>query len=378
MELLAAEAPGGLSARREVRMIARRSVMNDSTDQGSAGMHGREGTPRSFGTNGPVHVPVLVPEVLAALDGAKDAPPLAGWVVDGTLGAGGHTRAILEAFPDVRVLGVDQDPDALGEARAQLANFEARVELRRGRISQIPELCAALEIEQVSGMLFDLGANSLHFDRAERGFSLMADGPLDMRMDPARERTAADIVNRWDEADLADLFYYEGGEHRSRPIARALVQARRRAPFLRTLALAELIARTVGGGGRVHPATKVFQALRRAVNEEGEELERGLAAAEALLADGGRLAVLTFHSGEDGMVKRYLAEGARAGRFELESKKPVAPTNAEVRANPRARSARLRAAVRTRSDARSDARSRGVDSRDASRFSSRPDPGAEQ
>lgn len=293
-----------------------------------------------------VHTPVLVPAVLSAIEGERGAA-LQGWVVDGTLGAGGHARAILEAFPGVRVFGIDQDPDALREAERTLEPFARRTVVRRGRISQLEGLCADEGIRDVVGVLFDLGANSLHFDRPERGFSLQADGPLDMRMDPTRQRTAAEIINRWDEADLADLFYYEGGERRSRRIAKAVVQERRRAPFLRTAALADLVARTVGGGsGRVHPATKVFQALRRAVNEEGEELTRGLSAAEELLSGGGRLVVLTFHSGEDGMVKRFLSEGIRSGRWRAVTKKPVGPTHAERQLNPRARSARLRCAER--------------------------------
>jgi len=294
-----------------------------------------------------VHTPVLVPAVLSALDGGRGQEALEGWVVDGTLGAGGHARAILERFPGVRILGIDQDPEALQEAHRTLEPFASRTVLRRGRLSGLAELCSEEGVTEAAAMLLDLGASSLHFDRPERGFSLQADGPLDMRMDPARERTAADIINRWDEADLADLFYYEGGERRSRRIAKAVVAERRRAPFLRTAALADLVLRTVGDhGGRIHPATRVFQALRRAVNEEGEELSRGLAAAEALLEDAGRLVVLTFHSGEDGMVKRYLAEGVREGLWHAVTRKPIGPTPAELRANPRARSARLRCAER--------------------------------
>jgi 16S rRNA (cytosine1402-N4)-methyltransferase len=299
---------------------------------------------------GRAHTPVLVQEVLNVLG------PLArlrhGWLVDATLGAGGHTRAVLEAFPGLSVLGIDQDPAALEEARRTLAGLEDRTVLRRGRMSQMAELCADESVSEIVGVLFDLGASSMHFDRPERGFSLQADGPLDMRMDPARDRTAADIVNRWDEADLADLFYYEGGERRSRRIAQAIVEERQRVPFLRTGALADLVAR-VGGerGGRIHPATKVFQALRRAVNEEGDELLHGLQAAEALLASGGRLVVLTFHSGEDGMVKRFLSEGKRGSRWSPIAKKPVGPGSTERLANPRSRSARMRAAQRVRATA---------------------------
>jgi 16S rRNA (cytosine1402-N4)-methyltransferase len=291
-----------------------------------------------------VHVPVLVSEVVAAFRGR--ANDLDGWILDGTVGAGGHAHALLEAFPRARLLGVDQDPDILVHARRALAPHAQRVRLMHGRISRLFSLATAIGADPVVGVLYDLGASSLHFDRAERGFSFSADGPLDMRMDPTRTRTAADIVNDWDESDLADLFYYEGGERASRKIARALVSARRRAPFLRTLALADTVAGVLGARGKIHPATRVFQALRRAVNEEGDELARGLAIAERLLCDGGRLVVLTFHSGEDGVVKRFLSERARDGAWLPDHKKPLGPGASERRSNPRARSAFLRSAVR--------------------------------
>ena len=296
-----------------------------------------------------VHMPVLVREVLANIGG--DLPPeaLCGWIVDATVGAGGHTRAILEHFPNVKVFGIDQDPEVLEFARADLAEFGNRVVVQQGRFTRLFCMLRQAGIDSVIGVLFDLGANSLHFDRPERGFSFAADGPLDMRMDPERRRTAADIVNTWDEEDLADLFYHEGGERKSRRIAHAIVQARRRAPFLRTAALADTIREATGTrGGRIHPATRSFQALRRAVNEEGEELRHALKVAERILADRGRLVVLTFHSGEDGSVKRFLKERARGGFWQLVNKKPLGPGAAERRSNPRARSARLRCAVRRR------------------------------
>jgi 16S rRNA (cytosine1402-N4)-methyltransferase len=218
-------------------------------------------------------------------------------------------------------------------------------------MSQASQVMDEEGVARVVGWLCDLGASSLQLDDPARGFSFQADGPLDMRMDPSSERTAADIVNAWDESDLADLFFYEGGEARSRRIARAIVESRRRAPFRRTGALADAIERAVGRGGgvgRIHPATKVFQALRRAVNEEGEELLGSLAVAEAWLVDAGRLAVISFHSGEDGEVKRFLAEGVRAGRWELATKKPIHAREEEVQSNRRARSASLRVAIRVR------------------------------
>ncbi len=303
------------------------------------------------GSDGAVHRPVLPLQVLRAL-GGDDPAALQGCVVDGTLGAGGHTALILQNCPNVSVLGIDQDPQILEHARRTLAPFGRRVRVRRGRLSQLGEILDREAPARVVGMLFDLGASSLQLDSAARGFSFQADGPLDMRMDPERERTAADIVNTWDEQDLADLFFYEGGETRSRKIARAIVDSRRRASFQRTAALADLIERTVGGrGGKLHAATKVFQALRRAVNEEGDELLAGLAAAERWLVDGGRLAVISFHGGEDSEVKRFMVDGAERGAWRLLTKKPIAPERSELHVNRRSRSALLRVAERVRTHA---------------------------
>jgi len=294
-----------------------------------------------------IHVPVLLREVLDAFRGLNPSGEPSGWIVDGTVGSGGHARALLENFPGLSLFGVDQDPEVLRHARAELSDFGPRVRLCATRLSQLyPRLSEAVA-EPVVGFLLDLGANSLHFDRPERGFSLQSDGPLDMRMDPSRSRTAADIVNRWDEEDLADLFYYEGDERGSRAIAHAIVEARSRVPFKRTVPLADVIAQVLGNPrGRIHPATRCFQALRRAVNEEGEELRHGLRIAERCLVEGGRLVVITFHSLEDGYVRKFLKERAREGCWQLVNKKPLGPGAAERRANPRARSALLRCAVR--------------------------------
>jgi 16S rRNA (cytosine1402-N4)-methyltransferase len=294
-----------------------------------------------------VHVPVLLGEVLEALNGVDSELRRGGWIVDGTVGAGGHARAILETFPEVSLFGIDQDPEVLEHARSELAEFGRRAVLVSSRHSLVYPRLAEVVDGPVIGCLLDLGANSLHFDRPERGFSLQADGPLDMRMDPTRSRTAADIINSWDSEDLADLFFYEGDERRSRAVAEAVVAARARVPFQRTLALADVIARAVGGTrGRIHPATRCFQALRRAVNDEGEELRHGLRVAEKVLVPGGRLLVVTFHSLEDGFVKRFLQERAREGCWQLVNRKPLGPGAAERRANPRARSALLRVAER--------------------------------
>lgn len=300
------------------------------------------------GTGRGVHEPVLANEVVRALGG--DAPrELEGWIVDATLGAGGHTSRLLAALPNIRVLGIDQDPHILPHAQRILEPFERRVRIRRGRLSQLSQILDAANVDRVVGVLFDLGASSLQLDSAMRGFSFQSDGPLDMRMDPERERTAAEIVNQWDESDLADLFFYEGGESRSRRIARAIVASRRRAPFQRTLALADLIAQSVGGvSGKTHPATRVFQALRRAVNEEGDELSAGLEGAEQWLVDDGRLAVISFHSGEDAEVKRFFVQGASEQRWRILTKKPITAGRDEISFNRRSRSALLRVAARTR------------------------------
>jgi 16S rRNA (cytosine1402-N4)-methyltransferase len=297
----------------------------------------------------PRHVPVLADEVAGAF---RELPSrcASGWIVDGTVGLGGHSALLLEHLPGVHVLGIDQDPAAVEHAHVRLAAHARRARVRQARISELSRVIRKERIEPIVGMLFDVGVSSLQLDRSERGFSFQSDGPLDMRMDPARDRTAADIVNHWDESDLADLFYYEGGETRARAVARAIVEGRRHAPFLRTLALADTIARAMGRGGRdskIHPATRTFQALRRAVNEESDELLAALAAAERWIAPGGRLAVITFHSGEDREVKRFLAQGAREGRWSLLTKKPIEAGALERRANPRSRSAKLRIAERT-------------------------------
>lgn len=308
-------------------------------------------------SDGHVHIPVLAQEVTRLLGGRRDHDSLRGLLVDATLGAGGHSALLLERFPRLRLLGVDQDPEILSIARERLEPFQGRVRTEHARMSELDGLLAEVD-EPVVGVLMDLGASSLQLDRPERGFSFSWDGPLDMRMDPRRERDAASIVNQWDEGDLADLFFHEGGERGARKVARAIVDARRRVPFKRTRALSELVAISLGrplrppgrpqGSGKVaiHPATRVFQALRRAVNEEAEELEAGLRAAREHLAPEGRLLAISFHSGEDGVVKRFLAGGAREGDWDLVTRRPVEAEPGEVRANPRSRSAKLRVGER--------------------------------
>jgi 16S rRNA (cytosine1402-N4)-methyltransferase len=321
------------------------------------------GAPSSGGACGPSrHIPVLRREALDAL-GLKPG----GRYVDGTFGAGGYTRAILEAFPDTRVLAIDRDPDAVVAGRELAKRYGGRLTMAEGRFGDLDALVAEAGFGTPDGVVLDIGVSSMQLDEAMRGFSFRNDGPLDMRMERAG-RSAADIVNEAGETELANIIYHFGEERLSRPIARALVAAREAQPFTTTRQLAEAVARVVRSKpGDIHPATRTFQALRIAVNDELGELVRALHAAERALAEGGRLAVVSFHSLEDRIVKVFLA--ARSGKgggsrhapiavaspptFRIEGKQPLAPGEGETAANPRARSAKLRAAIRTNSPARS-------------------------
>lgn len=301
------------------------------------------------------HIPVLPTEVQSAL-----TPRPGGVYIDGTLGGGGHALQLLSAAqPGGRLLGIDADPAAIAAAGARLvaAGLPATsYSLVHGHFADIGAIARSQGFGQVDGILLDLGVSSHQLDTAERGFSFTADGPLDMRLDPTRGPTAADLVNSLDEQDLADIFYRYGEERLSRRIARQIVERRRQRPFERTADLAELLARVVGRGGRerIHPATRSFQALRIAVNGELEQLEAALPQAVELLAPGGRLAVISFHSLEDRIVKIFFrAESGYGGsanerpvRLTIITKKPIEATASEEEHNPRARSAKLRVAER--------------------------------
>jgi 16S rRNA (cytosine1402-N4)-methyltransferase len=304
------------------------------------------------------HAPVLLAEVLADL-----APADGETFVDGTFGRGGYTRALLAAAR-CRVEAIDRDPAAIAAGRALAAAHPGRLALHPGRFGEMDRLVAG----PVDGVALDLGVSSPQLEDAARGFSFRTDGPLDMRMGGAGP-TAADVVNRLDETELADLIHQLGEERHARRVARAIVAARARAPIARTGELADLVRGAVPRArDGIDPATRTFQALRLYVNDELGELDRGLGAAERLLRPGGRLAVVSFHSLEDRRVKRFLAErsGAAPGvsrhrpapgpidrpaTFRLIRRKPAVPGAAEIAANPRARSARLRSAVRTASPA---------------------------
>jgi 16S rRNA (cytosine1402-N4)-methyltransferase len=298
------------------------------------------------------HTPVMLNEVLEAL-----APCDGGRYIDGTFGGGGYTRAILEAA-DCRVLGIDRDPEAIARGATLAALYPGRLTLVQGTFSHLDEYAADAGLDGVHGVVLDLGVSSFQFDEPERGFSFRADGPLDMRMS-LEGMSAADFVNTADEKTLADTIARYGEEHRARAIARAIVKAR---PIARTAQLAEIVAAVLGPkarAGAIHPATRTFQALRIRVNDELGELETALDAAGRALRPGGRLAVVAFHSLEDRIVKHFFTAESDARphasrhapdavrvrpQYRLLTRKPRLPSEAEIAANPRARSARLRAA----------------------------------
>lgn len=288
------------------------------------------------------HRPVQVETVLRLLHPRGEAR-----LVDATVGAGGHARAWLEAAPSTMVLGIDRDPEILESARSLLAPYGERVRLVRASFADLGALADEWSPGGVDAVLFDLGVSSLQLDRPERGFSFRQDGPLDMRMDPSLPHTAADLLNEAPEERIERALREWGDEPKARRIARAIVERRRRAPLRRTLELADLVARVLGGPrGRRHPATRTFQALRIWVNDEIEQLRRGLQAALERLTVGGRLVTITFHGGEDRVVKEALREAVRSGSFRSLVRRPVRPTPEEVRINPRARSSRVRAVER--------------------------------
>jgi 16S rRNA (cytosine1402-N4)-methyltransferase len=287
------------------------------------------------------HTPVMLDEVLEWLD-LKPG----GFYVDATLGAGGHSAAIAEKLISGRLISVDRDAQALDLARERLKIFGAKVTLVQAPFSRIAEVVRELGILGVDGVLADLGVSSMQLDQAARGFSFREAGPLDMRMDAEGDEVTADeIVNRWSEREVADLLYREAEEHDSRRIARAIVRAR---PIRDTAHLATTVAgaRKQWGRQRLHPATKTFLALRIAVNREMEELGQFLSRTPATLNSGGRWVVLTYHSGEDRRVKQAFQRGERAGTLKVLTKHVIQPSEREISANPRSRSAKLRCAER--------------------------------
>jgi len=305
------------------------------------------------------HIPVLGRQAIGMLQ-----PRAGGIYVDATFGAGGYSRAILEAG-GTRVIGIDRDRSAVTAGFDLVDRSDGRLTLVEDRFSNLAEICAAQGVDAVDGVVMDVGVSSMQLDEAERGFSFRLGGPLDMRMGHDGP-TAADVIAKASEADLANIIYIFGEERHSRSLARAIVAARREAPITTTRALADIIAKVVRTKpGEIHPATRTFQALRILVNEELDELHLALSAAERMLKPGGRLVVVSFHSLEDRIVKNFLVERAKAGggsrhlpviaqaapSFHILTKRPVTPDEDEVAANPRARSAKLRAAERTEAPA---------------------------
>jgi len=286
------------------------------------------------------HVPVLLDEVLEWLDVKPD-----GTYIDATLGAGGHSAAIAERLTSGKLISLDQDAQALALAAERLKKFGTTVRLVESSFSRIAEVVHELGIPGVDGVLADLGVSSMQLDQAERGFSFREAGPLDMRMASGDELTAEEIVNRWSEKEIADTLYREAEEHDSRRIARAIVKAR---PIRDTAHLATVVAgaRKQWGRQRLHPATKTFLALRIAVNRELEALGQFLSRTPATLISGGRLVVLSYHSGEDRLVKRAFQEGEREGTLRVLTRHVIQPKDGEISANPRSRSAKLRCAER--------------------------------
>jgi 16S rRNA (cytosine1402-N4)-methyltransferase len=295
------------------------------------------------------HIPVMMDEVLAAL-----APVDGETYVDGTFGAGGYTSAILDAA-NCNVVAIDRDPTAIENGQSLVRAYKTRLKLVQNQFGNV----ASCVDDRVDGFVLDIGVSSMQLDQAKRGFSFMRDGLLDMRMGDGE--SAAELIARIDEGDLADLIYKYGEERQSRKIAKAIVAAREEAKIETTLTLAALIEKTVPRkwGDKIHPATRTFQALRIAVNDELGELERALSASVEVLKEGGRLVVVTFHSLEDRIVKNFLKDKITSTNkygdedkeitapFKLIYRKTVQATSAEAKVNPRARSAKLRAAIRT-------------------------------
>jgi 16S rRNA (cytosine1402-N4)-methyltransferase len=309
------------------------------------------------------HMPVLLQRCLDLLGPALQVPDAV--MVDSTLGMGGHTEGVLAAFPHVRVIGLDRDPQALELAGRRLAPFGDRFVGVHAVYDEVRAVLDRLGVGAVQGVLMDLGVSSLQLDEPERGFSYAQDAPLDMRMDPTHDLSACDVVNTWGERELVTIFRRYGEERYAKQIARAIVRRRREQPFERTGELVDTIKCAIPAPARFgdgHPAKRVFQALRIAVNDELDSLAVALPAALEMLRPGGRLAVISFHSLEDRIVKRFLRERERGctcppdfpvcvcghePELRALQRRPIRPGPAELAANPRSASARLRAAVKT-------------------------------
>jgi len=287
-----------------------------------------------------VHESVMIRETLEALD-----PRAGGLYADATAGGGGHSQALLDASaPDGRVLAIDRDPDAVAEVRRRLAGYGERALVVHGDYADLGEILQRVGAQRVDGLVADLGVSSHQLDSAERGFSFAAEGPLDMRMDTSQGETAAELLERIGERELADVLFHYGEERRSRAVARSILRARDQGELASTADLRRAVVRTLGPRrGRIDPATRTFQGLRIAVNRELDQLEALLAAIPELLQDAGAAAIISFHSLEDRIVKHTFRRDPRLSPL---TRKPVIPTEEEQARNPRSRSAKLRAARR--------------------------------
>jgi 16S rRNA (cytosine1402-N4)-methyltransferase len=289
------------------------------------------------------HRPVLLDETCELI-----SPAPGGWYLDGTVGAGGHAEQILVlSQPDGKLIGIDRDLDALAIAAKRLERFGDRVILEHANFTDAAQVLARRGVNAVHGIILDLGLSSIQVDAPDRGFSFrFDDAPLDMRADPTTGPTAAQLLARVSERDLANVLYTQADEFRSRRIAKAICLARRREPIRTAGRLAEIVAQAVGRRGKIHPATRSFMALRMWVNDELPNLEATLSSLKDIVEPGGRAVVISFHSKEDRVAKVVFREQAREGVWTLLTKKPVVPGDEERRANPRARSAKLRAVER--------------------------------
>jgi len=343
--------------RLELERMRRERVENEAVAgrgaaEGDAGRGAAEGEPSAFegkasgvSPSEPVssHVPVLADEIAFLLH-----PRRGGWVVDGTVGLGGHAERLLEGADDTRLLGIDRDPEALARAARRLARFGARVVLEHGSFRHLASLAARAGVEHAAAVLLDLGLSSYQLDESGRGFSFQGEEPLDMRFDPSTGATAAELLARLSAEEITSLLAELGEERHARRIARALVEQRRRSPLRTAADLVSVVKRAVPRAAwsrRTHVATRTFQAVRMAVNDEPGALAEALPQAAALLAVGGRLGVISFHSGEDRVVKHAFRGLAGRGFVELEPA-PVTAGREETTYNPRARSAKLRVLAR--------------------------------
>ncbi|TAL24015.1 MAG: 16S rRNA (cytosine(1402)-N(4))-methyltransferase RsmH [Nitrospirae bacterium] len=283
------------------------------------------------------HLPVMLREVIMLLK-----PESGGIYVDATVGLGGHSEEILKHIGRGMLIGIDRDEETLNMALSRLA--DNRVVLKKGRFSEINRLVVETGVAEVDGILFDIGTSMFHLKTAGRGFSFLSEEPLDMRMDQAQDLTAADIVNRYSEKNIARILWEYGEERLSRKIAKAIVDYRVKKKINTCAELSDIVCSVYKGRGKLHPATKTFQALRIVVNDELNELKKGLDAASGILKRGGRLCVISYHSLEDRIVKNFMRDNQKLGILTVMTKKPMVPSYEEVRLNPSARSAKLRGA----------------------------------